>query len=234
MMDKTVTPPAEGTDTVNKVSGFHPADLQSNKSFRPKYSRNQKKAFKYLMTALTLGILLVISLIGWMMTGYKLSTVKSQYLSYQISTRQTINESQLLAEQVTELDNTVSTLRSDVAALVEQRIPNLTPLDFDVTVRTEQDYLKNISFTQTGTRTQKRYEYRAVLRNDNENDVRPSINILLFDGLGIQVGKATLSREHATSDADKVSLKPGEVRAYSSRVDLDRDATPEYFLVEVR
>ena len=121
-----------------------------------------------------------------------------------------------------------------MAELVQGRIPNLMPLEFDVTVPSDQAYLKNISFTLTGTASDKQYEYRAVLHNDRLADIQPDVSILLFDALGIQVGKAKLSKNHTTSNAQQDDLKPGETRAYSSRISLDREAEPSYFLIEVK
>ncbi len=43
-----------------------------------------------------------------------------------------------------------------------------------------------------------------------------------------------LSREDATSELEHNGLKPGETRAYSSRITLDREAKPGYFLIDVK
>ena len=124
--------------------------------------------------------------------------------------------------------------RNESAVLVQNRIPLLDSLEFDVIFPLEVDYLKNISFTRIGTKAEKKYVYRAVLENHQRNGIIPDVSILLFDALGIQVGMTTLTKENSASETHYIDLKPGESRAYSSQIYLTRNAEPKYFLVEVK
>lgn len=135
---------------------------------------------------------------------------------------------------MTSLEKEVQYLQETLDSLVTDRIPNLHPLEFDLTLPSKQKYLKNISFTLTGTEKNKKYEYRAILRNDKRNDVPLDVNILLFDAVGIQVGMAALIPELTAAETGKRVLKPGETRAFSNEIKLTRDAEPRYFLVEVK
>lgn len=103
-----------------------------------------------------------------------------------------------------------------------------------MTIPINQRYFRNISFTLTGTSHERNYEYHAVMHNEGSESIKPDVTLLLFDELGVQVGKTHLSGRDATSETDSPSLSPGETRSYSSRVKLEHPAKPEYFLVDIR
>lgn len=200
---------------------------------RRKYSRNHKNAIKYMLVSIALGALLIISSIGWMLAIYKLSSTNKQFLSYQIPNREVASNARTLTSRVAALEQEVSTLREEKASLIQGRIPDLNPLVFDSIVPIGKRYLKNISFTRTGTERQKIFEYRAVLLNDSKRNITPRVSIVLFDSLGVQVGMTQLAKDHISSNAKYDGLKPGESRSYSSQIKLSRASNPEYFLVEV-
>ena len=233
MNDETV-PQEKGGNAHRTVSTDSGHKISGRSTHRRKLSRNQKKALRYLIVSWVLGSLLFVTITGWILTGSKLSSVKSKFLEFQISTRQKLADSKQMTSRAGTLEGEVKTLQEELATLIQGRIPNLMPLEFDVTVPSDQAYLKNISFTLTGTASDRQYEYRAVLHNDRLADIQPDVSILLFDAMGIQVGMAKLSNDHATSQVEHNDLKPGETRAYSSGISLDREAEPNYFLIEVK
>jgi len=49
----------------------------------------------------------------------------------------------------------------------------------------------------------------------------------------LPVGKAHVSSEDVTSEKVSRLLAPGETRSYSSRIKLDQEADPRYFLVNI-
>lgn len=233
MNQQTVGPESKGTPN-RKALKAHAQNFAGSSVYRQKYSRNKKKAFEYLIVSWVLGVLLLVMTIGWIVTGYKLSATKTQLLNIQISTREKLSDTKELSLKVTSLEKEVQYLQETLDSLVTDRIPNLHPLEFDLTLPSKQKYLKNISFTLTGTEKNKKYEYRAILRNDKRNDVPLDVNILLFDAVGIQVGMAALIPELTAAETGKRVLKPGETRAFSNEIELTRDAEPRYFLVEVK
>ena len=206
----------------------------SRRSSRHRHSRSGNKTLKLIILAWVLGALLLVTIIGWILTATKLSSNRSEYLGYQASVREELSGSKRLVEEIAGLERKVTDLEGEMATLVQGRIPGLNPLEFDLTVSLEQDYFKNISFTLTGTQADKKYEYRAVLHNGSPSVVRPNVTIFLFDARGVQVGKTQLSNDHATSEVEHTGLKPGETRAYSSRISLDRASDPAYFLIDVK
>jgi len=233
-MNDETAPPENGGNTNRRVSTASGHIISGHSTHRSQSSKNQKKAAKYLIVSWVLGALLFVTIIGWILTGSKLSSTNTRFLEYQISVRQNLSDSQQLTSKAGTLEGEVKTLQEELAALVQGRIPNLTPLEFDVTVPSDQTYFRNISFTLTGTRSDRKYEYRVVLHNDSSALIRPDVTIFLFDALGVQVGMTKLSKEDATSELEHNSLKPGETRSYSSRITLDREAKPDYFLINVK
>ena len=135
------------------------------------------------------------------------------------------------AIQIDQSEARIKTLRQDIRVLVQERIPNLHPLAFDETITLNQQYLRDIIFTLTGVGSAKEYEYRVVLQNDSLETVHTFVKVFLFDRLGIQLGMTRNSKYSTLSEADFITLQPGEIRSYSSKVPVDRNETPHYFLV---
>ena len=125
----------------------------------------------------------------------------------------------------------LETIRSERDALVQGRIPNLLPLTYDEAIPIGEEYVRNVIFTLVKSGKNKIYEYRLVLHNDSLGIVRPKVEIFLFNDIGIQIGVAQVTSSDATTDVDRVELDPGEVRSYSSTIDMIRDEEPNYFLL---
>jgi len=121
-------------------------------------------------------------------------------------------------------------VHAERAALVEQRLPDLAPLEYDRTIDVDEAYVRNISFTLVRRAEESSHEFRLVLSNDTLNRVAPRVEVLLFDALGVQVGRAQVEMD---GEGENGALEPGEVRSYSGTVDLDRDIAPRYFLLDI-
>jgi len=72
-----------------------------------------------------------------------------------------------------------------------------------------------------------------VVKNDTAGVVLPQIEIFLFDAFGLQVGKSTIEKRHATSYVVFAELSPGESRSYHAKLDVERESIPRYYLVRV-
>ncbi|MEQ9395725.1 hypothetical protein [Haliea sp.] len=187
-----------------------------------------------MLVSLVLGAMLMVTGIGWMVTAYKLSATKQQFFSRHIPDPVVGAPADDLRSRVSALEQEVLTLQEEKASLVQNRIPDLNPLVFDTTVPVGQGYVKNIRFTQTGTETDKKFEYFVILQNDGERRITPDVVIYLFDSLGIQIGMARLADNDISPDTTGRGLKEGESRSYFSQIQLIRDRDPAYFHIEVK
>ncbi|HYE37724.1 hypothetical protein [Methylocaldum sp.] len=137
------------------------------------------------------------------------------------------------AQELQALKPEVEKLRADIAALTVSRLPNLTKLEFDKVIPLDLDYVKNIVFTVAGKDSDKHYEYKIVTHNSGLSLIHPEVDILFFDRVGIQVGLSQIGfHQDGTPNLDM--LERGEVRSFSSKVDLTDDSNPEYFRIKIR
>lgn len=195
-----------------------------------KHSRRISSRKKIKKLKLLIGLL--IGLIVIIMVFLILKTAKSsKHESIKNQLQITLNKQENALEQT---EKKLAAIEAKLKILVTGRIPNLQPLEFDKSIAIEREYLRNIIFTLTGVGQNNSYEYRIVAKNDSLHVVEPSITIFLFDDVGIQVGKTTLSKQNATSEVKSEDLEPGETRAYSSIIPLERDAEPKYFLITLK
>ena len=134
---------------------------------------------------------------------------------------------------ITELQAELTTVTTERDELVENRFPGLIPLNYDAAIPINDKYIRNIIFTLVSNGREKYYEYRMVMHNETLSVIKPKVEILLFDDVGIQVGRAVISKMDATTEADRADLDPGEVRSYSSTVNLVRNSEPKYFLLSI-
>lgn len=136
------------------------------------------------------------------------------------------------AQELEVLKPEVERLRADIASLTASRLPNLARLEFDKVIPLELDYVKNIVFTVAGKDSDKHYEYKIVMHNSGLSLIHPEVDILFFDRVGVQVGLSKIGfHQDGTPNLDM--LERGEVRSFSSSVDLTDDAKPEYFRVKI-
>jgi hypothetical protein len=122
-------------------------------------------------------------------------------------------------------------VRSERDIMVKGRIPGISLLTFDEAIPIGDDFIRNVIFTLVKNGNNKVYEYRLVLSNDGLSVIRPEVEIFLFNELGIQIGNAHVQAGNATTNVDRVTLEPGEVRSYSDAIDILRQGEPRYFLI---
>ena len=170
---------------------------------------------------------LAIATFGWIATSINLSGTEKQFLEYQSDIRQQVSD---VENRSAELER----LKLENAVLVKGILPGLRLLEYDTTVAIDDEYVRNIGFTLTGTSYNKNYEYRIVLHNDSLNVISPAVTLFLFDSRGIQVGTTILSKSDATSEVEYNTLQPNETRSYTGRVALNIQSEPKYFLVDVQ
>jgi cell division protein FtsB len=137
--------------------------------------------------------------------------------------------------EVAQLRSELQDLRSERDVLASGRLPGLVPMEYDRALPLEQQYVRNIIFTQTGTSELPRYEYRLVVANGGTAPLRPAVRLLFFDERGIQVAESLVTEEaSAAQPAAAAWLQPNETRSYSALVQLQHHSSPRYFLLVVQ
>ncbi len=218
------TAPAAGGKKTPHTAAKHKTPTPHYHQERRRHSRRSKHLRSLQLVNLLLAVALVVVFIGWINTWVNLNAADKERYLLASDLRQTTNERDALHQRNQELNNNLKTL-------VEQRLPGLHHLSFDTTVPIDNGYVRNISFTRTGVGDGKRFEYSLVLENRDQDALTPKVRILLFDESGIQSGSATLTKEASTSNNELEFLEPGEIRAYTAPISMDRGKRPVYFKV---
>jgi hypothetical protein len=172
-----------------------------------------------------LGAALALETVLLLVAYGRMSLTEKENAELSLAERKQAQELELLRPQVQKLQD-------DIAAMAQSRLPGLSRLEFDKVIAVDQDYVKNIVFTAAGKGDEKHYEYKIVMHNGTLNLVHPQVDILFFDHLGIQVG---LSRLGVQKDGTPTleMLDRGEIRSFSSKIELTDKAQPEYFRLKI-
>jgi hypothetical protein len=178
-----------------------------------------------LLTAFLI-LIIVFTAMGWILAWTKVRHLESEALQLDSDLRRTEIELEEVRAKLAQRE-------IDVSNLVEERIPGLKKIKFNQLIDLNDEYLLNLTFSETGTEDDRVLEYHAVLRNETEGIVLPKIKIYLFDEYGVQVGMRAVERSQSTSLKNIAELSPGETRSYHSTVTLERGATPKFFMVHV-
>lgn len=192
--------------------------------YRHTSSRNGRSSSKRKKLILILSVALAVSFLLNLVLGVKLGNFARE------ATLQTVIE-QKLQRELAEIKPLLKAMENEVKTLTSKRLPGLVELTYDAVLQINKRYVKNIVFTRTGKVGVKRYEYKIVMDNRNLMPVRPEVRILFFDRVGIQVGFSELGMGNGLPIADH--LERGEIRAYSSAVELADDIEPKYFQIQL-
>ena len=179
------------------------------------------RRYKYLLAGISI-IFLLIYVFTWFHIARK-STEHEQTLLE-------LRKQEVTLKAVT---SELETVRNEMDSLVQDKIPGLLPLKYDEAINIDNKYIRNIIFTLVINGKKRNYEYRLVMQNDTLSVIHPVVEILLFDDTGIQIGVAQVEYRDASTVAEHSALDPGEVRSYTSSIDLNRDKEPRYFLLAV-
>jgi len=205
--------------TIKPARDLEPAPVRRTRS-RPSY-RYQAKIKYYRLLIIGISVLfLIILLFTWLHNSRQSSEHSMAALE--------LRKQEVLAQKLAKELEIVSNERD---ILVQERIPGLTPLTYDNTINVENEYVRNIIFTLAKSGKKNIYEYRLVLQNNTLSIARPKAEILLFNDVGVQIGRALVERNHATQTDARATLDPGEVRSYTAAINLIRNEEPSYFLL---
>jgi hypothetical protein len=203
-------------------SGNTTASRSSSSRSRSSYRCQAKiRRYKYLLACIS-----TLFLLTYIFTWFYLDRKSTEY-------EQMLLEFRKQEITVKTISNELETARSELDALVQGRIPALLPLKYDEAITVDDNYIRNIIFTLVRNGKKRNYEYRLVMHNDSLSVIRPVVDILLFNDIGIQIGVAQVKYMDASAGTERSVLDPGEVRSYTSSIDLIRDEEPSYFLLAV-
>ncbi len=138
-----------------------------------------------------------------------------------------------LGEVEANLASTRKALKTALAsmdALVEKRIPGLTKLLVDKVTPIEQGPVRDLTFTRLRGSEKNAYELKTVIENSSPAPVSPAVSILLFDEVGVQVGRAQIGPD---GKSESLTLRPGEIRSLFDVVEVDPGRNAHYFRLEV-
>ena len=178
-----------------------------------------------LFTGALLVVLVALAVVG-VLIYFKMEHYRSEAQRLTIDLRQAEAEFTRAQEKLTEMNN-------DLRILLADRIPGVAELSMNRQLEINDQYVRNITFVQSGTGDSKAIDFSAVLENSRTENVLPNVSILLFDESGLQTGAARLTKEQAITPVDNPELQPGETRTYSGRIELRRETPSKYFVVDV-
>lgn len=210
------TTAAQQSTSSNKLSSGSRHDRRSRSSYR---CAAKIRRYKYLLAGIVT-LFFLIYVFTWLHMNRKSSEHEQALLELR---KHEIVISTLSAE--------LETVKNELDTLVQERIPGLLPLKYDEAITVDDEYIRNIIFTLVKNGKKRSYEYRIVLHNDTLSVIRPAVEIMLFNDIGIQIGVTQIEYTDASSGTVSSALYPGEVRSYTSSIDLLRDEDPSYFLL---
>jgi hypothetical protein len=208
-------------------TGYGRGNYRDRQSSRHIASRSKTRKIRKLTALVALLLIaLVTTSMGWILAWAKLELLESENLTLDVKLRQTSDQLQSFKARALERETALQ-------AMVEKRIPGLLPLEYNKLFELNDKYVVSVTFTRSGVAESKAVEYHALLRNNSTNMIAPHVKIFLFDELGVQSGSAVIKKDDATGGVDIAELRPGETRSYNAKVQVDREAKPKFFLVQV-
>jgi len=209
------------TDPVSSRPPFDRERSQRSGAYRAhSWSRRSK-----LLLLLVL-VLVLIDFFTAVLLGTQVYTLNRQNQTLRSSLAQT-------EEKLQQVTPELQKLRVDLEELIRGKLPRLRKLEYDRVLSLDDQYLKNITFTEIINRDRRGYEYKLVVQNNTGAPLWPEIQLLIFNELGIQVGNAEIGTRQPNA-LKAGSLGVGEVRSYTASMDLaDKAATPAYFMIRL-
>jgi hypothetical protein len=177
------------------------------------------RRYKYLLAGISILFLLI-----YVFTWFHIARKSTEH-------EQTLLELRKQEIAMSTITSKLETVRNEMDALVQNRIPGLLPLKYDEAITVDDEYIRNIIFTLARNGKKQNYEYRLVMHNDTLSAIRPVVEILLFNDIGVQIGVTQVEYMNTSTGTERSVLSPGEVRSYTSSIDLFRDEEPSYFLL---
>ena len=71
------------------------------------------------------------------------------------------------------------------------------------------------------------------MSNETDIMVHPEIAILMFDRVGIEIGRSKVPVRTENGPIRNLTLYPNEVESYGSNITIGPDTTPAYFKLQI-
>jgi hypothetical protein len=179
------------------------------------------KLFKYLLVGITI-VFFLSGVFSW-------AQIKNKEREYD----QLMFLFRKQKRDIYDVTSKLQTVSNELDELVNGRIPGLMPLKYDEIITVDKSYIRNIIFTLLKDGKNRNYEYRIIMQNETLSSIRPIVEILFFNDVGIQIGMTQVGNMDPSVGTEHSLLDPGEVRSYTSSINLIRDEEPRYFLLVV-
>jgi hypothetical protein len=131
--------------------------------------------------------------------------------------------------ELLQLQRELDAARAEIAVLVAGRIPGLHALAFDSVIPIGNAYVRNASFTRVEEAGVAQYEYKLVLANESDVMVQPLLDLVIFDRVGVEIGRARIGG----AEPDEKALFPGASRSYAGALALLPDSEPAWFRSQI-
>jgi hypothetical protein len=123
-----------------------------------------------------------------------------------------------LAVATTELEES----RRAVDALVTDRVPGLLPFRVGEPLSVDTPFVRELSFKPAAPPASG-HECKLVIENHSNSAIRPTLSVVLFDDVGVQLARAQLV------DGDHDELRADEIRTFFAALEIAEGRVPRYF-----
>jgi|AVFP01.1.fsa_nt_gi hypothetical protein len=212
-------PPPMAPSVPTAYAHRHRSSHRSSRS-----SRRKIRQLK-LLTSMLL-ILLVIVSVAAVMIFFRMEQYRGDAGQLRMELRQAEGELARSREKIIEMEN-------DLRVLLANRIPGIKELIMNRQIEINDQYVRNITFVQSGLDDNKGIEFSSVLQNQRSGPILPDVTIVLFDESGLQTGIIQLDKEQTVSPVDIPEMQPGETRTYSGQIPMQRRVPSKYFVIDV-
>ncbi len=112
--------------------------------------------------------------------------------------------------------------RRAVDAMVADRIPGLLPFRVGEPLSVDTPFVRELSFKPAAPPASG-HECKLVIENHSSSVIRPTLSIVLFDDVGVQLARAQLV------DGGKDALRADEIRSFFVSLEVAEGRVPRYF-----
>jgi hypothetical protein len=148
----------------------------------------------------------------------------SQQSAFDVAVGREQAQNKRLIGQLTVATIELEESRRAVDALVTGRIPGLLPFRVGEPLPVDTHFVREFSCRPAGPLTSD-HECKLVIENDSSSAIRPTLSVLLFDDVGVQLVRAQLM------DGVHDELRADEIRSFFASLEIAEDKAPRYFLL---
>ncbi len=167
----------------------------------------------------TLAISTVILLLAC--SGLALWELGQQSTRHVAMTRQ-LDQIDSLSDQLAAATTELEASRRAVDDLVADRIPGLLPFQVGEPLSVDIPFVREFSFKPAAPPISG-HECKLVIENQSNAVIRPTLSVVLFDGVGVQLARAQLV------DGAHDEMRADEIRSFFANLEIADGEIPRYF-----